>query len=104
MKKTIISIVALLTLVIGISFSTSMKANASEVTQNSTTASNTIAVIQQSNTFDEDSNIQPRIGYQWKCNTCGYISNWHAFYNTAAKNAYVHEQTHPGHHTVVYGV
>lgn len=104
MKKTIISIVALLTLVIGISFSTSMKANASEVAQNNTTASNTIAIMQQSNTFDENSEIQPRVGFQWKCNTCGYISHWHAFWTTANSNARTHEQTHPGHHTVVYGV
>lgn len=45
-----------------------------------------------------------RIGFQWKCKTCGYVSNWHAVYNTAAKYAYAHMTKYPGHSTVVYGV
>nr|WP_216683059.1 hypothetical protein [Enterococcus innesii] len=45
-----------------------------------------------------------RIGFKWKCNTCGYVSNWHAVYSTAVKYAHAHTTKNPGHHTVVFGV
>ncbi|GEM_PF-1946688 len=54
--------------------------------------------------FEEHGEISPRMGYQWKCNTCGYVSNWHAFYNTAVKYAHAHMNKNPGHVTVVFGV
>ncbi|MGX7211832.1 MULTISPECIES: hypothetical protein [Enterococcus] len=48
--------------------------------------------------------IAPRMGFQWKCKTCGYVSNWHALYNTAVKYAYAHTTKNSGHETVVFGV
>lgn len=46
-----------------------------------------------------------RAGFQWKCLTkgCGYVSEWHAFYNTAAKYAAAHNMKY-GHNITVYGV
>lgn len=48
--------------------------------------------------------IAPRMGFQWKCNTCGYVSNWHLVYSTAVKYAHAHTTKNPGHATVVFGV
>lgn len=51
------------------------------------------------------SKITPRSGYRWYCQTsgCGYTSEWHMFYNTAAKYAQAHNMKY-GHSTIVYGV
>lgn len=54
--------------------------------------------------FEDEQGPTLRIGFQWKCNTCGYVSNWHAVYSTAVKYAHAHTTKNPGHHTVVFGV
>ena len=53
----------------------------------------------------EDDGINPnaRMGYRWRCKTCGYNSEWHMFNSTASKYAVAHHMKY-GHSVVVYGV
>jgi hypothetical protein len=48
---------------------------------------------------------QPRHGFRWACKTkkCGYVSEWHALYSTAAMYAQAHSEKYD-HLTTVYGV
>ncbi|MFD1901826.1 hypothetical protein [Enterococcus termitis] len=45
-----------------------------------------------------------RSGYRWRCDSCGYTSEWHAFANTAVKRANEHMSKNPGHIAYTYRV
>lgn len=63
---------------------------------------NILPIFQESHE-EEVTNPNARMGYRWRCKTCGYNSEWHMFSNTASKYAVAHHMKY-GHSVVVYGV
>jgi hypothetical protein len=51
---------------------------------------------------DTTNQKESRVGYRWRCQTCGYVSEWHALYSTASSRAYAHQQKYSGHTANVY--
>ncbi|RZI49559.1 hypothetical protein [Lactococcus kimchii] len=63
-----------------------------------------VTVATHDHDHDDADHKDPRVGYQWKCHTCGYVSEWHLLASTAVERANAHMVKYPGHVTSVYGV
>ncbi|MBC9719880.1 MAG: hypothetical protein H9W82_00260 [Lactobacillus sp.] len=88
---------------LGMGISTSAHSIEEEHTHESTQLfeNDILANLQESH--EEEVNPNARMGYRWRCKTCGYNSEWHMLSNTASKYAVAHHMKY-GHSVVVFGV
>lgn len=57
-------------------------------------------IVTESDVILDNLQPQPRAGYRWTCPVCHYVSNWHAFKDTAMQNLidHSHKYGHSGGH------